>query len=129
MKMQGHVQGDMSAEKIVKKMAKENYQLTHQAALSDFITAVFNMTDTLLVSGTSPKETASVCTATYCYSAFYWAFLLPLSSEPPLSLALPADVGSLWATQLRGFVYRQKIEAVQRPASTLHSSRRPVSIH
>jgi len=127
--MQGHVQGDMSAEKSVKKMVKEKYQLTHPAALSDFITAVFNTRDTLLVSGTSPKETASVCTATDCYSPFYWAFLLPLSSEPQLSLAVPADVGSLWTTQLRGFVYRQKREAVQRLTSALHSSRRPVSIH
>jgi len=127
MKMQEHVQG----EKIVlkKSLVKENYQLTHPAALSDFITAVFNKKDTLLVSGTSPKETASGCPATYCYSAFYRAFLLSLSSEPQLSLAVPADVGSLWATQLQGFVYRQKIDAVQRPTSTLQSSRRPVSIH
>ena len=131
MKMQGQVQGDMSAEKIVgkKNLLKENYQLTHPAPLSDFITGVFNKRDTLLVGGTSPKEKASIYMATYCYSAFYRAFLVSLSNESQLSLAVPADVGSFWATQLRGFVYRQKIEAVQRPTSTLHNSRRPVSTH
>ena len=48
MKMQGHVQGDTCAEKIVqkkKKKVKENYQLTHPAVLSHFITAVFNKRD------------------------------------------------------------------------------------